>query len=52
MTNFIFLATIQIIKSYVLLNMSIMDITFTFKHKNAGERTYKTQAFVILLGNL
>lgn len=29
-----------------------LDITFTFKHKNTGERTYKTQAFVILLGNL
>lgn len=29
-----------------------LDITFTFRHKNTGERTYKTQAFVILLGNL
>lgn len=29
-----------------------LDVTFTFKHKNTGERTYKTQAFVILLGNL
>lgn len=29
-----------------------LDITFTFNHKNTGERTYKTQAFVILLGNL
>lgn len=29
-----------------------LDITFTFKHKNIGEKTYKTQAFVILLGGL
>lgn len=26
-----------------------LDITFTYKHKDIGERTYKTQAFVILL---
>lgn len=29
-----------------------MDITFTFKHKSTERKTYKTQVFVILLGNL
>lgn len=29
-----------------------LDITFTYSHKDIGERTYKTQAFVILLSNL
>ncbi|PAF50701.1 hypothetical protein [Helicobacter sp. 13S00477-4] len=29
-----------------------LDITFTYKHKNIGTKTYKTQAFIILLHNL
>ena len=27
-----------------------LDISFTYKHKDVGEKSYKTQAFVILLG--
>lgn len=28
-----------------------LDITFTYKHKDIGSRTYKTQSFVILISN-
>ncbi|WP_219349835.1 hypothetical protein [Helicobacter sp. 13S00482-2] len=30
----------------------LLEITFAFKHKNTGERTYKTQAFVVLFAKL